>query len=286
VSRPIFKLLFVALITIFTNCEKQNIQSNWATVPVTIDGKPLEWQKCLSNLQDTTVIAGALNDTGFIYLCIISRNVDLNMLAAGPGLMLWFEHKELKSGRVGIRFSSNKNMMHHHPHHDEVHTGKENEFYPHEHQLSPEIQTIELFSSGGDSTVITETIAIRYGIQAEIAFIDGQMVCEIKLPLHDNDSSVFSLGIVNDILMSVTVETAAVKMHERGVGRPLQSDGPHHGGREGGHGGEMGLSQGGGMRPDNRGGGHGGNHPLQGENDKQMLNPIKIDFMVKLALKS
>jgi hypothetical protein len=255
--------VIVSLLACSSNGEKMSIHSTWVADPVVIDGKVSEWQSRQSTIEGNNIAAAVMNDSKSIYICIVSGNENFNRQAFMQGFTLWFKHRSLKSAKLGVRFIPS--MQNVNPPQrsvksaDNINTAME---------PTLELQTLELIGPGKDSTIVAATVAIRYGIQTAFGRDGEKAIMEIMLPLHDTDSTLFSLKIESDTLLTLTAETNAMKK-PGGDHPPMQGRTPQGGNRGMGPPPE-------GMGP---GGGQGGMRPVGG-----MQHPSQVRFECQFIL--
>ncbi|HMA65550.1 MAG: hypothetical protein ACM31E_03865 [Fibrobacterota bacterium] len=256
----------IALVSLFTcssNCEKMSIQSTWTADPLVIDGKLPEWQSRLNDIDGKGIAAAVMNDSRSIYICLVSENENFNRQAFMQGFTLWFKHRSLKSGKLGVRFIPAVQRVN--PPQQSMESADNNKPVI---EPTPELQTLELIGPGKDSTIVAATVAIRYGIETAFGKDDGKVISEIRLPLHDMDSTLFSLRMASDTLLTLTAETNAMKK-PGGDHPPMQGRTPPGGNRGMGPPPE-------GMR---QGGGQGGMRPMGG-----MQPPLQVRFECQVVL--
>jgi len=256
----------IALVSLFicsSRCEKVSIQSTWTAEPLVIDGKLPQWQSRLSDIDGKGITAAVMNDSQSIYICLVSENENFNRQAFMQGFTLWFNNRSLKSGKLGVRFIPAVQHVNHTEQSIESDDNNKPDIEP-----TPEIQTLELIGPGKDSTIVAATVAIRYGIETAFGKDGRKVLSEIKLPLNDMDSTLFSLRMASDTVLMLTAETNAMKK-PGGDHPPMQGRTPPGGNS--------------GMRPPPEGkgpgGGQGGKRPMGG-----MQQPIQVRFECQIVM--
>ena len=72
---------------------------------ITVDGKYTDWGNARTYyVEKEKVILNLLNDKDYLYICIVTRNIDIEARLMDSGLCLWFDPSGKKSRNFGVRF--------------------------------------------------------------------------------------------------------------------------------------------------------------------------------------
>ena len=267
------------LLVFLLGCSDPKLKSKWRDREITIDGADSEWEDCRQYYdKDTGTTLGIYNDDTHIYLRLATRDRTLQRRIIGQGLYTWFNPTGNRDKKVGILFPTGM-MGKFIPGRNGTRAGRGDREGPgrdrrsdewfgdnrrpggHSAPLgdgpempSPDLE-IHIPDRDYDNNILLEEVA-NYGFDAKLKHHGDRLVCELKIPLVEND-------LMPDIAVGaksgrigigfMTKELDRKKMRGRSGGRgrggPGGPGGP--GGRGGGRGGGMGGPRG-------KGGGSGG----------------------------
>jgi hypothetical protein len=78
--------------------------SRWTSQPITVDGAYGEWSGQLMRIEDSRSVAFAIaNDRSNLYLCLVTRDLDVQTLIERVGFTLWIDPAGGTEERVGFR---------------------------------------------------------------------------------------------------------------------------------------------------------------------------------------
>lgn len=78
--------------------------SRWATAPIDVDGAYGEWAGQLIRVDDSRNVAlGIANDGANLYLCLVTRDLDVQTLIERLGFTLWVDPAGGQKKRIGFR---------------------------------------------------------------------------------------------------------------------------------------------------------------------------------------
>lgn len=97
--------LLAASLLIFSGCNKPNLFSVWRNNEITIDGKYSDWEKSTAYYDEKTKVAiNIANDNDYLYICLITRNRELETQIMEAGFVAWFDATGGEGKVFGIRF--------------------------------------------------------------------------------------------------------------------------------------------------------------------------------------
>jgi len=103
-TRSLLFILFLSCL-ILSGCRENVIFSSWRNQEVTIDGKYKDWGATITYYDEKTkVVLNLVNDADYLYVCLITRNREIEAKIMESGLILWFDRDNKKNKVFGIRF--------------------------------------------------------------------------------------------------------------------------------------------------------------------------------------
>ncbi len=264
VAMALFGLLMAALTE---GCgSSTELSSAWTESPVAVTDSTHGWYGTLTEIKDTHVSLEVLNDTGYVYLCLVAPQDQFRRQMMAPGLTLWFESDN--GQKMGIHYPMGVAGMQFHSASGEAN----NEPLQRGQIAQQSLGEVEIIGPGKYDRNVLSTVELR-GIKVTVNSVGTQSVYELKVPLHQSIDQPYAVGMSPGSTMKLEIESGKLESRRpegmsEGGGR--RGGGGMRGGRGGGYPG--GESMGGGGR---RGGGgfSGGNRP----------EPIDVNVKVQLA---
>jgi hypothetical protein len=162
-------------------CGDVKLQSRWLDRPVAVDGREDEWLGEFTYLTHVPLGVAARNDATRLYLCLSTRNRQLQLQLLRRGLTVWIDPGGGKEKRLGVRFPL------------DALSGAEADaaastppersgaatlpaFDPAKHPL------FELLRDGGETGTRVRRDAVQ-GFELAIVSAPARLVYELKLPL-------------------------------------------------------------------------------------------------------
>ncbi len=106
-GKNFFRLLIASffICTLFFGCNIPNLNSDWRTRQITIDGKYSDWPGTETYYDEKESLSiNLLNDQEYLYLCLITRNRELEIQLMESGLVAWFDPQGAEKRLFGISF--------------------------------------------------------------------------------------------------------------------------------------------------------------------------------------
>lgn len=186
---------------LLAGCNSAGFRSHWRTPDIVIDGRNSEWQDSLTYLlEDKQTSVGFQNNDRNLFVCLISANRDLQRQAMRQGLTFWFDRDGGEDKKFGFHYPVG-------PGRRQGSTGEDQEKPSEaENENSPNgANEVELYGSGeGDHRRMT--MAEAGGLEAHIGMTNDLLVYEIEVPLADNGSHPFSIGMGLGGFLGIGVE--------------------------------------------------------------------------------
>jgi len=80
------------------------LASNWLAQPIVVDGAYGEWSGRLERIEsDRSVALGTANDRTNLYLCLVTRDLDVQTLVERVGFTIWIDPQGGEEKRLGFR---------------------------------------------------------------------------------------------------------------------------------------------------------------------------------------
>jgi hypothetical protein len=100
-----FWFVFIPAIVLFSGCTAPMLYSDWRDRKITIDGKYSDWPNMQTYYNESAkIVVNLLNDSEYLYICLITRNREIEVNLMEKGLIVWFDHTAKKNKTLGIRF--------------------------------------------------------------------------------------------------------------------------------------------------------------------------------------
>ncbi len=94
----------IALIFLY-GCDTVELQSQWATEPVVIDGNAGEWPEKSHYLEEKSkVLVTVLNDEKNLYIRLLTRNEATQKMFLRAGLTTWIDYSGGNGKKFGVKF--------------------------------------------------------------------------------------------------------------------------------------------------------------------------------------
>ncbi|MDD5156062.1 MAG: hypothetical protein PHF11_06255 [Candidatus Omnitrophica bacterium] len=86
-------------------CGRLRLESNWRGQPLIIDGKYSDWPGAASYYYESQkAVINLLNDSDYLYICLITRDRQLELRLMESGFTAWFDPADKRKKAFGIRF--------------------------------------------------------------------------------------------------------------------------------------------------------------------------------------
>lgn len=88
-----------------SGCGSPVIVSEYRSSAITIDGNYTDWGNARTYYDEKEkVILNLLNDKDYLYICLVTRNLDIEYRLMESGLSLWFDDSGKKDKHFGVRY--------------------------------------------------------------------------------------------------------------------------------------------------------------------------------------
>ena len=85
-------------------CGAMRLNSNWRDRPVIINGSTDDWEGLLRPVDDGAAYVGIMNDSDFIYICLMTARADLHRRLSGMGLLVSFQPDDDNKPPLSIHY--------------------------------------------------------------------------------------------------------------------------------------------------------------------------------------
>jgi hypothetical protein len=242
------------------------------TVPIVVDGRSDDWKSALRYYEDAKVALGVCHDDSSVYVCVTTSDRSRIAQIMSMGMITWFDTTGGDAKYFGAQFPLGMRHMET-PGVGMPPMGEPGGIDAQDRWKGLAEQSRQIDIVGPGKMERREILLpSREGVEARVAMQGGNLVCEMKLPMHVKLSYDLALGFSKSGALGVGVETIEP---DRGSFKPM-------GGR--GEGGGMPPEGGGGMPPGGgRGrGGRGGGGMPRGE-APGMSKPLNFWVVAQLA---
>ncbi|MFA5062587.1 MAG: hypothetical protein WC578_00745 [Candidatus Omnitrophota bacterium] len=105
ISKQLFLLIFSLGCFLFSGCGKLDLYSSWRDREIIIDSKYTDWGSSSTYYYEKArTVLNLANDSDYMYICLISRNREVEVQIMESGLLVWFDPGAKKEKTFGIRF--------------------------------------------------------------------------------------------------------------------------------------------------------------------------------------
>lgn len=258
-------LLIVPLLLVFVSCNNSSLLSQKPEHTPVIDGNMEEWEGIIIIPEKQSFGFGVMNDDTNLYLSMITYDKQI-ITKILRGLTVWIDPNGKKNKDYGIKYPLQQDMQGMMGIEDSNGGARDTKSKLDNNKMEFFITSI---LSQQNHIIIIENGLEKYstnnngesGIQAKLAYHDGDFTYELKVPFH-------LLGITTNDKISVGIESAVPERSAIG-NRTGGGEMPSVGGRSGG-----------GMRGGRSGGGKGGSMP---SSISDMMNPISTWISIQLT---
>jgi len=249
-------------------CNEININSNWRTQNISIDGINNDW-KSGTYIKDANVLVNVCNDENYIYLSLTSNDRNLPMKIMRDGLIVWFDSQAKCDIAFGVHFPVGMKK-------GERPEGIE-EFDPVKNisgqkpEQMMKFNQFEILNEEGESEAIFSSVENK-SIQIKMSNPNEKFFYEMKVPLKATDEFLYAINTDTSKMISIGFEIPELQMKEM--------KGPSGGGMREGGGmpGDEGSRSGGNMPP-------GGGMPPNGQG-KSPDSSGKLELWINVQLSS
>lgn len=265
----------VLFLAVLSSCVTLQINSDWKTDNVMINGDMDEWRGRLYYIEDENFSLGVRNDSHNLFLCLTAENQSIGRMILAQGLTFWFDPNGGNAKVFGVRYPTGR--PENHPERQPGTEEERGEFLESRGQRTQEDRE-RFFNNmlkeavllgpkeGAETQIPVEELE---GIELKIDAASGLFVYELKVPLVSDENFPFAIGVLPGQTLGIGIEIPKMDMSAmRGRMPP--------GGDMGGRGGMGGGMPPGGMR--GRGGMPGSSSGRPG-----IMNGMKFWVEVKLA---
>ena len=199
---------------LFSGCAKPNFMSAWKNHEIPINGKYTDFGNAMVYYDERSRVAiNMFNDNEFLYICLISRNRNMEKQLMESGFVVWFDPENGKKKMIGIRFPIGmremgmplaedeaepnfKEGMDHPPEDDSANVKKDaGDFEKHLEVIEGLQEEIEIMIGAVNGNVkLSLNDAKKQGIEVKVGRQNGYFVYEIKMPLMKSAHRQYAIG--------------------------------------------------------------------------------------------
>lgn len=98
-------LIFLGFV-LLVGCKTQELQTNWSSTPIKIDGKMNDWANTpMAYFEESGVQLGLRNDSENLYILFRFNNQAYAQAIRMGGLTIWFDNSGKKKKELGVRYT-------------------------------------------------------------------------------------------------------------------------------------------------------------------------------------
>ena len=234
VTRRVYLLIFFLTAISLTGCDEVELQSQWRTKPITIDGSNADWTEDAPYFdKDSRMLVSIMNDEDDLYIRLLTRSETTKRIFLRAGFTIWIDDTGDSEKNFGVQFplARQKQMRGTLPDH-KPRTSMQESLVDSQYNLA-------ILKGSGSRQTIPITKAEEMGIYARLGMEQGYLIYELKIPITwPEENRTLGIGF----------ETGKLERPSGGSG----GGGGRGGGRGGGGGGMKGGKGGqpGGGRPE------------------------------------
>ena len=111
------RIAFIFLLSVlpglfFAGCEKTYFISSWRDQQIAIDAKYSDWQQTAAHYDEKSKVTFNLaNDERDLYICLVTRNRQIEVEAMESGFSVWFDPQGGQKKSFGVRFPIGLRVM-------------------------------------------------------------------------------------------------------------------------------------------------------------------------------
>jgi hypothetical protein len=220
-----------------------HLNSNWRDRSVTIDGSSDDWEGQLRPVGDGAAYVGIMNDSNFVYVCLMTAKADLQRRLNGMGLLVTFQPEGKDKPPLGIHYPVRPLGPERAPRATQTNEESQQDRTPEDRAFVRDLAVAEIVGKNGqDRTRIS--IDSMPGAEVKISGQKAWFVYELKIPMAA--AGRYPVAIDSKAGQNVTIrlqiekpDLSRMRDREPGGGEPGRggrSGGGHPGGRMGGGG--------------------------------------------------
>jgi hypothetical protein len=268
---------------LLVGCKTQEVQTNWSSEPVKVDGKMDDWANTpMLYFEESGVQLGLRNDNVNLYILFRFNNEAWLRAIRMGGLTLWINNSGSKKKALGIRYTGGPSFFDFQKMRSSDEGGfqeamtpeQRQRFHNREEKATDQLTIIDKINN-------QERSLPAIGLGGPAVSYDssqGGYTYEFSLPLQKSDSSEFGIGAQSGQTICLGIEWGGMSMGKGQHQRPDRSGSggegePEMGGRQTGGRGRGGWGGGRGERPG-------------GSSDSQSSEKQELWIKIKLAVSS
>jgi hypothetical protein len=253
VFRHLWILALACLLPVPAGAKSVSLDSAPRTRPIAIDAKLDDWQDALVYVKQANLAIGLSNDGTDLYLCVQSRDPEVNLQILDQGMIAWLTPHGATGKQFGIEFPLARDRVESYSRMTTA-TGTQGG------GGAPRTMTRLAIRGAAPDDRRIMAIADATGISASAAAIDDAFVYEMRIPLVKSPEHPYAIGAAPGDRIEILLETPEPAPYVKEHGDSVPRSGGFGGGTGGAGGGGMGGHGGGGGGGGYGGGGHGGGH--------------------------
>ena len=238
-SVPLFCAVLLCL-TALAGCGAMRLNSHWLDRPVNIDGFADDWEGLLTPIGKGAAYVGVMNDSNYVYLCVMTAKAQLQKRLVRQGLLVWFQPQNQDKAPLGIRYPVSVLAAGRAPLSGAPDQVTSDGRPPDDRALTQELSVVEIVGPGNKDRRRVSIDSIP-GVDVKVSGQREWFVYELRIPLARPDQYPLAIDAKpgQNVIVRLKSEKPDMSMM-RGPGRDRSEGGRGGWGSGGFAGGEMG----------------------------------------------
>ena len=196
------------IIACLAGCSALELESRWRDRDIVIDGDAREWSGLTTYVEEGNIAVGATNDSENLFLCLHSPTREVAGQIVLRGLTVWFDPEGGSDRELGIHCPMGAQEI---PRVGESMASRDkmkDMILKHIENAASEAELL-----GPDDEVYgTFAVGEIPGLEIAVAYTEGRIVYELKLPLNKTEENPYALAVNWDKKVGIGFVTPEIDM--------------------------------------------------------------------------
>jgi len=209
--------IMIMTMILLASCGSVEINSQWRTGEIVVDGKTSDWQGKLWEIKDSGLSVGVLNDENNVFLCLRATDLQTAAQVFRRGLVVWLDPKGGKDKVLGIHYPLGRDRSDFEGPPDNPDAA--NQDVPAKPRARANLDEIEILGPGRDEKASMRIDELK-GIHVAVSRSGGMIVYEVAVPLVKGENAPYAAQSGPGKTLGIGFDTAEpdVLMPGRGMG--------------------------------------------------------------------
>jgi hypothetical protein len=179
----------IMIMILLPSCGSVEIDSQWRTGEIVVDGKIADWQGKLWEIKDSGLSVGVLNDENSVFLCLRAADLRAAAQVFRRGLVVWLDPKGGKDKVLGIHYPLGRDGSDFEgPPGNPDSAGQD---VPARPRTRANLDEIEILGPGRDEKASLHIDELK-GIRVAVSRSGGMIVYELAVPLVKGENAPYA----------------------------------------------------------------------------------------------